>query len=179
MKAPETIETERLLLRRPKRSDAEAMFERYASHKEVTRFLCWPKHRAVTDTHAFIDFSDAEWVKCPAGPYLIISRTDGVLLGSIALTFETAYRAAVGYVLAKDSWGSGYATEALQAIVEVADCVETTRLYALVHPEQQASLRVLEKCKFTLEATLARYTEFPNLQPGLLADVLCYSRILE
>jgi hypothetical protein len=30
-----------------------------------------------------------------------------------------------------------------------------------------------------LEGTLRRYAEFPNLAPGTLFDVLCYSRIFE
>jgi RimJ/RimL family protein N-acetyltransferase len=37
--APERIETSRLVLRRPRESDAAGMFARYASDPDVTRFV--------------------------------------------------------------------------------------------------------------------------------------------
>ena len=78
VKAPETIETERLLLRRPKQSDAQAVFHRYASDRDVTRYLSWPTHRSVADTLAFLAMSDDEWRRWPAGPYLVLTRDNGV-----------------------------------------------------------------------------------------------------
>ncbi len=118
--APDAIETPRLSLRRPRAADVDVIFARYASDPEVTRFVGWPRHRTVDDTRSFLSFSDDEWAKAPAGPYLIFARDTGRLLGSTGLIFETPYRAATGYVLAKDEWGRGYATEALDAMVSVA-----------------------------------------------------------
>ena len=177
MKALERIETARLVLQRPRMTDLEAIFTRYANDPDVTRFMSWPRHRSLADTQAFLTFSDAEWNRWPAGPYLVRSRADGVLLGSTGLGFETRYRASTGYVLAKDAWGKGYATEALQAIVETARAVGTRRLYAICHTEHPASWRVLEKCGFLREGVLHRYTEFPNLRRGELFDVFCYALV--
>lgn len=179
MKAPASIETERLLLRRPQADDAVAVFERYASDPEVTRFVGWPRHKSLEETRAFLAFSEAQWERWPAGPYLIVSREEGVLLGSTGLGFETPYRAATGYVLAKDAWGRGYATEALRAMVDVASRVGVRRLYALCHPEHRSSWRVLEKCGFGREGTLRCYAEFPNLEPGIPADVFCYATVFD
>ena len=99
------IETARLTLRQPGMDDALAIFERYASDPEVTRFLGWPRHRTVEDTQAFLRFSAEEWERSPAGPYLILSRADGLLLGSTGLGFQTSHEAVTGYVLADDAWG--------------------------------------------------------------------------
>jgi RimJ/RimL family protein N-acetyltransferase len=63
-------------------------------------------------------------------------------------------------------------------MVDVARGAGVRRLYALCHPEHRASFHVLEKCGFASEGRLHAYAEFPNLVPGELADVLCYSRIL-
>jgi RimJ/RimL family protein N-acetyltransferase len=178
VKAPERIETARLVLRRPRPTDAEAIFERYASQPEVTRFLGWPTHEAVDQTRGFLELSKAEWERWPAGPYLIESRKDGRLLGGTGLAFETPFRAATGYVLARDAWGLGYATEALRGVVAIAEGVSVRRLYALCHPDHAASWRVLEKCGFVREAVLRSYCEFPNLRPGEPGDALCYARIL-
>ena len=176
-RAPERIETARLLIRRPRMSDAEAIFARYASDREVTRFLSWPTHESLDQTRAFLAFSEAEWGERPAGPYLAESRVDGTLLGSTGLAFETPQRAVTGYVLAKDAWGRGYATEALQAMVEAARDLGLRRLQAFCHPEHRLSWRVLEKCGFAREGTLRRFAEFPNLTPEGPCDVLLYARV--
>lgn len=178
MSAPERLESERLLLRRPGPTDAEAVFYGYASDAEVTRFVGWPRHRSIDDTRVFLEASRAEWEDWPAGPYLIESREDGRLLGGTGLSFETPFRAATGYVLARDAWGFGYATEALGAVVSIAPQLGVRRLYALCHPEHLASRRVLEKCDFSRECLLRLHSEFPNLLPGEPCDVLCYARVL-
>jgi RimJ/RimL family protein N-acetyltransferase len=162
-------------MRRPVAADADAIFARYSNDPEVTRFLSWPRHRAIDDSRAFIRFSDAEWERWPAGAYLIESR-DGILLGSTGLSFETPERVATGYVLARDAWGCGYATEALHAIVALAADLAIRRLYALCHPEHERSGRVLQKCGFVREGMLYQHIEFPNLHPGVLSDALCYAR---
>lgn len=88
MKAPVRFETSRLLLMRPRLADARAIFERYAGDEDVTRYLSWPRHRSVSDTEGFLAFSDQEWQRWPAGPYLIWSRDEEQLLGSTGLAFE-------------------------------------------------------------------------------------------
>jgi RimJ/RimL family protein N-acetyltransferase len=108
---------------------------------------------------------------------LIESRNDGRLLGSTGLSFETPFRAATGYVLARDSWGLGYATEALRAIVALAENLGVRRLYALCHPDHPVSQRVLEKCGFEREGMLRKYSIFPNLHPDEPWDTVCYARV--
>ena len=176
MKAPERIETSRLVLRRPTIDDAEGVFTRYAGDVEVTKYVGWPRHRSVEHSRAFLRFSESEWSRWPAGPYLIESRTDHRLLGSTGLGFESPSVAGTGYVLARDSWGYGYATEALFTIVNIARALEILHLYALCHPEHPASIRVLEKCGFHFEQRLEQFAEFPNLNPGAPIDCLRYVR---
>ena len=177
--APERVETARLILRRPTAADADAIFTTYAGDAEVTRYVGFARHERVEDTRAFIEFSDAQWTKWPAGPYLIELRENGVLVGSSGLKFDTSYEAATGYVLARHAWGRGYATESLGAMVDVARACGVRRLYALCHHAHRASAHVLEKGGFALDGVLPRYADFPNLGPGARADVLRYSRILE
>jgi RimJ/RimL family protein N-acetyltransferase len=175
MKAPERLETARLLLRRPVTDDADAIYARYAADPQVTQYLGWPRHRSVADTRAFLAFSDAEWERWPAGPYLVCSREDGALVGGTGFAFETRTRAATGYILAQDAWGRGYATEMLRAIVDTGRAIGVRRLYALCHTGHDASRRVLEKCGFDCEGVLRRHTDFPNLDPDAPLDVFCYA----
>ena len=144
----------------------------------MTRFLGWPRHHSIADTQAFLTFSASEWKRWPAGPYLIRSRADRRLLGGTGLSFETPDRAVTGYVLAKDAWGQGYATEALTAMVDLARQTNLALLYALCHPDHRASWRVLEKCGFVRNIEWSQLTEFPNLAPGVLQEVFRYEFVL-
>ena len=82
-KAPERIETARLVLARPVQSATwREIFQRYASDADVVTYLSFPRHRSIADTHTFLAISDREWAECPAGPYLIRSLTDGGLSGA-------------------------------------------------------------------------------------------------
>lgn len=178
LKAPTQLETARLILRPPRMSDAVEIFERYASSAEVTRFLAWPRHRSANDTEAFLRFSAQEWEQWPAGPYLIVSRRDGRLLGSTGFGFRTQQEAMTGYVLAREAWGQGFATEALAAVVGLAARIGVTRLFALCHPDHLRSRRVLEKCRFVRDVASNPMVEFPNLAPGIQRQALCYAVVL-
>lgn len=175
MKPTERIETERLILRRPKSTDAEAIFRRYAGDPEATRYLSWPTHRNVALTQAFIEWSDEEWKRWPAGSYLIFERGNPErLLGGTGLSFQNPTLAVTGFVLARDAWGQGYATEALEAMVRLARATGVKRLAAVCHPDHRPSAHVLEKCGFLLDEMRRDQFEFPNLKPKRRRNVLTY-----
>ncbi len=177
MKAPHTIETARLVIRKPEISDAEAIFERYSGDSDVGEFLAWPIQESADETRAFLEHSEQEWKQWPAGAFLITRAVDGAIVGGTGLHFETRYRASTGYVIAKDCWGKGYASEALGAMQELAAKLSVNRLYALCHTAHAPSRHVLEKAGFQFEGVLRRYCEFPNQQPGVPQDVFCFSWI--
>jgi len=175
---PSLYRTPRLTLRPPGPSDAAELFARIGSDPEVTRLVGWPRHTGIQDTAAFLDFAKAEWSRWPVGPLLITSQRDGALLGSTGLVFETPYRASTGFVLAKDAWGCGVASEALGAVVNIAAALRVQRLYALCHVGHEGSVRVLERCGFAREGALRKYAVFPNLGVPEPQDVYCYAQIL-
>src|SRR5262249_56907571 len=90
----------------------------------------------------------AQWRQWPGGPYAIEARADGRLLGGTGFAFESPTVAMIGYVLARDAWGLGYATEALRAMVDQAPALGVLRLVACCHPQHPPSHRVLRKCGF-------------------------------
>jgi [ribosomal protein S5]-alanine N-acetyltransferase len=170
--------TPRLVLRRPRRDDVAEVFQRIASDPEVTRLVGWPMHTAQADTEAFLSFADAEWAKWPVGPLLITSQKDSTIIGSTGLAFETSFRASTGFVLAKYAWGSGFASEALGAVVNIAAALSVRRLYALCHVQHEKSAGVLERCRFIREGVLHKHTVFPNLGMPEPQNVYCYAQIL-
>lgn len=177
MDLPIELDTARLRFRRPERGDAAAILARFAADAEVTRYLSWPRHRGVGDTREFLEASEREWDAHGTGPYLIFTAA-GQLAGATGIHLETPYRASTGYALARDAWGLGYATEAARAMVELAWTLpRLVRLYALCHPENASSLRVLEKAGFEREGLLRKYLVFPNLGSSDPSDVLIYGQV--
>ena len=175
MKGPVEIRTERLSLRKPTDEDLEDIYQRYASDDSVGRYLAWPIHTSIDDTRAFLDFSASEWGRWPAGPYLIFLQDGGSLVGGTGLGFESLHDASTGYVIARDSWGNGIATEATVAMQRLAAQLGVKRLSSCCHPDHKVSRHILEKCGFELEQSLCRKLEFPNLSPGRELDVVSYT----
>lgn len=172
----EILETERLLLRKPAAGDAEAIFRRYSSDPEVTRYMSWATHRHLDDTRAFLAWSEGDWARWPAGSYLAFARDQNYLLiGGTGLTFKTPELAVTGYVLARDAWGNGYATECLRAMIALARETRVRRLEAVCHVDHRASAHVMEKCGMRFEGIVKEHTEFVNLAPGRRLDVRCYA----
>jgi RimJ/RimL family protein N-acetyltransferase len=88
----------------------------------------------------------AHWEKNRARPDAI-HRTiefDGEVAGNVVSWIGDEGRL-VGYWISREYWGRGIATAALRAFVEE---VQERPLYALVHPDNVGSIRVLEKNGF-------------------------------
>jgi ribosomal-protein-alanine N-acetyltransferase len=61
------------------------------------------------------------------------------------------------YLVRRDRWGQGYATEALRAVLDIADSLGLDRVIALAYPENDASRRVMEKAGMVPEGTVTAY----------------------
>ena len=163
MKAPAEIRTERLLLRRPVALDAASIFENYASDESIGRYLAWPIHLSLVDTEAFLKLAKVEWKRWPAGPYLLCYGANQTVIGSTGLLFDSPHCASMGYVLGRQWWGQGLATEATRAMIGLAAELSVDPLVAYCHPEHTASHRVLEKAGFHRDTVLSAFCVFPNM----------------
>ena len=99
------------------------------------------------------------------------------MLGTTGLDVETAWRAATGYVLRRDVWGRGLASEVAAAMVRLADELGLIRLHALCHPDNTASARVVAKAGFLREGVLRRHSCFPNIGREEPQDVEVWARV--
>jgi RimJ/RimL family protein N-acetyltransferase len=90
----------------------------------------------------------AHWVRI-LGDSAIAKRTilvDGSVAGYL-VSFERMNRMEVGYWIGRRYWGQGIATRGLSQFL---DHVRTRPLYGRVAKDNQASIRVLEKCGFEI-----------------------------
>lgn len=90
----------------------------------------------------------AHWARILADETVIIRTilVDGQVAGNIG-SWQQFGRREVGYWLGREHWGQGVATRALAQFLEQ---VATRPLYAHVAKHNVASIRVLEKCGFTI-----------------------------
>jgi RimJ/RimL family protein N-acetyltransferase len=161
-RALERIDTPRLLLRRPRRRDAQAIFTAYASDPEVTRYLTWRTHASLADTQAFLDASDRGW---STGSELTFLAWEGdALVGASGLTQVGGDRLRTGYLVARPRWRQGIASELVQAMLQVAFEVQgASAVEALVEPGHEASTGVLVKAGFVRDGSASGV--HPNLGP--------------
>ena len=174
MRPPERIETERLVLRIPSLADAEAIFNSYAQDSEVTRYLIWRPHRNIEETKTFLAACAVAWEDEVRFPYVITFKENGAVIGMIEIRIDD-FKADVGYVLSRQNWGKGMATEALRSLVEWALRQESIyRVWALCDVENAASGRVLEKVGMQREGVLRRQSVHPNISDEP-RDCYCYA----
>ena len=153
----ESISTERLVLRQPRLSDMDA-FHAYRNEPDVARWQDWPipflRERAavvIGEAATLSDLGSGEWMMLT-----IADSADTEVFGDVFVEFENDGKTgAIGYSLATERWGNGYATEAIAAVVDWLFSVRSLqRVAALIHPDNLRSARVVERCGFVFEGRL-------------------------
>jgi RimJ/RimL family protein N-acetyltransferase len=176
MRPPERFETRRLVLRVPRRTDAQDIFDGYATDPEVPRYMTWRPHTSIDMTRAFLEECIAEWACEGSFNWAITMRDVDRCIGMVSLRISGP-KAELGYALARDNWGQGIMSEAVQALVDWAlDQPEIFRVWAVCDVENAASARVMEKVGMAREGILRRWMWHPNMG-GEPRDCLCYSKV--
>jgi RimJ/RimL family protein N-acetyltransferase len=148
---------------------------RYANNRSIWRNLrdAFPYPYTLDDARAFIRFA---LFSHPITHFAL--DVDGIAVGSIGLLVKSdIYRktAELGYWVGEPFWGRGIATEAATALTNFAFAnYDLVRVYAGVFDWNRASMRVLEKAGFSLEARLHKNA----LKDGHVLDELIYARTI-
>ena len=144
------LETPRLILRPPRLADAAAI-EAIASRREVAEMTASVPHPYPPGGAAQFISGLAEPAAEGADYHVTIERrVDGAVIGMAGLyPAPAAPSGQIGYYIAPDCWGQGYATEAAGRLLRYAtDNLRLPRVTAHVFLGNAASLRVLEKLGF-------------------------------
>lgn len=146
------IETARLILRPFTREDVREAFGWFGD-PVVMRYTPSGPDRDVPDTAARIATYQRHQTERGFSKWIIADHNSGRPIGDAGLLFIPEYDwVDFGYRLARPYWGRGLATEAASAWVETAfGELKLSRLVSIVHPENRASIRVLEKLGFCEE----------------------------
>lgn len=160
---PVTITTKRLLLRAFKQSDLDDFFE-YASVEDVGNNAGWKPHTSKEETQLILTafIIDAEVLA-------IVKKDTNKVIGSIGIHRSWASdekdlanltSKEIGYVLSKDYWGQGIATEAAQAVIEYCFTALNLEVLTCGHfIDNLRSKRVIEKCGFAFFKRASYYAK--------------------
>jgi RimJ/RimL family protein N-acetyltransferase len=153
------LETERLILRRPVLEDATPLLEAFED-PEVMRYIGSGQTGGYDDAVVQIERMRRAWEVDGFGRLIVERKDDRSVIGRCGVLawdpgdWSNGTRAAIGeeaelelgWTLVRRAWGSGYATEAAQAVAEWAfDTLSPRRLISLIHPDNERSKRVAAK----------------------------------
>ncbi len=145
------IETERLILREAKMSDAETI-TRLIGNYEVAKTLSRVPHPyTIEDANWFLDKQLNTQDKDSL--FLVIEVKDGPghLIGAIGLHGEEEAdgETELGYWIGESYWGNGYVSEAALAMVDHGfEAMGLQKIYAGYFIDNLPSKRILDKCGF-------------------------------
>jgi [ribosomal protein S5]-alanine N-acetyltransferase len=143
------IVTERLVLRRAREDDLEAMHA-VLSNVEATRFWSTPPHASLEETRAWL----ADMIASdPSESDDFLIEFGGQVIGKAGF-FRLPD---IGYILHPDYWGRGLAAEALEAVItDVFTHHDIPAITADIDPANTRSIRLLERLGFTRTGSAER-----------------------
>lgn len=142
--------TERLRLSRPVPADLDAVFAIQQDPRVWTHFPSL-RHTEVATTASMMKRWDDSWAAAGLGSWVVRLRATGEVIGNGGCTLLGGEVWNVGYRIAADHHGHGYATELARAGVEAARALDSDRpLVAFLVEHNRSSARIAEKLGMTL-----------------------------
>ena len=140
------IETARLRMRPFILDDLDPLSLIYGD-ADVMKYIRDGQPVSREQTEASLKSFIEEWNRHGFGLWAVLYKEDESLIGFCGLRFlDNTPEVEVGYRLAKTHWGMGLATEAARASLRYGfETLDLQRIVAVVHPQNSASQRVLEK----------------------------------
>lgn len=153
------MQTENLYLRRFTLDDAEAFWP-LVSMPEILRYTGEQPQASIEDVRNILSTRPLkDYATHGFGRMACIEKSSARLVGFSGLKFlDELNEVDIGYRFLPDCWGKGYATESARVLMQQAASEHgIKRVVGLVHPNNVASARVLEKLGLVFERKLALY----------------------
>lgn len=172
----QTLRTERLLLRMLREED----FEEYAAmvaDAEVTRYLGEGKPLSRGDAWRQMAFVLGHWQLKGYGMWAVEEAATGRLAGRIGFLYPEGWPDfELGWTLAREFWGRGYATEGARRALDFAfEELGREHVISLIRPDNAASVRVAERLGESLEGRVEIFGS-EALVYGITRDVWLAAR---
>jgi RimJ/RimL family protein N-acetyltransferase len=164
------IGTDRLVLRDLEPRDEDTLAAMLAD-EEVMRWIGAGGAQVGDVARRVIERERGHYAERGWGEWATTERDSGRMIGLCGLILwpdiEGREELEVSYILARDAWGRGYATEAAAAVRDVGRTIRPD-LVSLIYPDNAASIRVAHKIGMTYEKDV----DFQGHQVGLYRQEL-------
>lgn len=153
----QTIETERLILRRFEYSDIDSMLRNWIADEQTQWDYGEPYYptsddvQKLFDTKYIVSYSCKDYYR-----WAVIEKTSSECIGQIAffLVDSNNQHGEIEYVIGPAFQGKGYATEMTKAVIRFGfEKINFHRIEIDCRTVNEASRRVIEKCGLTYEGT--------------------------
>ncbi len=156
MKIPQSINTERLVIRRYVEDDLDRL-HLFFNNEEVTGSTDMPLHRSLEETKEFLgmliqSYSSDE----PLFAMAISKKDNGEVIGSCGFaSLEFSPDTQVYYALEPEFRGMGYATEAMEKMIEYMVLVlDINRIAVYCSPENIDSINLAKRVGMEYQGTV-------------------------
>lgn len=144
------LTTERLTLQPMAMDDVDALFAIFGDERAM-RFMPTPPHESVAETRAWFK---SEMSRSDEKYWAIRPKGGRKVIGYVNFLGETRFPG-MGYMIAPDYWGKGYATEACRTVLEYGfGQLAYDRVELWINEANGASRRVAEKLGFEIKGRI-------------------------
>ena len=171
------LSTRRLLLERPSLKDAND-YHQILSCPEISRYSDVPNNPTKKRSERFVSWMSKLHTRGTGVGWIIKLHSTSDTIGSVRINSieKKASCGVIGYEIHPDFWNTGYATEALHAVVDHAHGnMELNRLQAWTTVGNKASEKVLLNNGFQYEGTQRSRIRFKDQY----WDIRLYARLAE
>ena len=161
----QTIETDRLILRKYEMTDANDMFQNWVTDPEVSRFWSWEPHKDILETKSLLSGWIHEYTDLRTYHWVIVLKNTLQAVGYIYLNEinEADQSVSVHFLLSRKLWNQGIVTEACKSVLEFAfNTIDVKRIHSRHHIDNPASGKVLRKCGMQYVQTT--YMHYPDCE---------------
>ena len=167
------LETDRLILRKFKYSDAEYMFKNWGSDPKVSKFLSWPTHSDVNVSQKIIN----NWIEEYNNNiynWAIELKSIHEAIGAISIVeLDEANEACeIGYCISSRYWNEGFTSEAFKAVINYLNSE-----YTLQHISPELSSLIYEL--FNIFITDDNYIKNPTWEKLLIKIINNIKKLVE
>ncbi len=156
----QTIETERLILRRFHFSDLESVFKNWASDEQVQMMYSEPVYETIEATECMLGKYISRYAQDDTYRWAVILKETGECIGQIAYFYVDSKNnfAEIEYCIGAAFQCKGFATEAAKAVIAYGfDSIGLHKVQICTKEINPKSKRVIEKCGLTYEGMLRDY----------------------
>ncbi|MFZ5376619.1 MAG: GNAT family N-acetyltransferase [Patescibacteria group bacterium] len=159
---PLSFQSDRLIYTKPQVDDAIEIFNSYSHDPDVTKYTTWKPHKSVKETSEFLEMIIKKWEQNLEFNYVIRIKQSKKLIGMIKISANKNGKN-IGYVVARNQWNKGYATEATKAVIEMLFGFGINIIQSFCDIENKASEKVMKKSGLRRKKILKKFIIHPNL----------------